>query len=73
MLGPDSRFIHQGMTSSDVIDTCLNIQLKQAGNILISGLDKLINALEKKKQSNIKILFVWEEVMEFMLSQQLLV
>ena len=47
-VGPESRFIHQGMTSSDVIDTCLNIQLKQAGNILLSGLDKLINALEKK-------------------------
>ena len=47
-VGPESRFIHQGMTSSDVIDTCLNIQLKQAGNILLSGLDRLINALEKK-------------------------
>ena len=47
-VGPESRFIHQGMTSSDVIDTCLNIQLKQAGKILLSGLDRLINALEKK-------------------------
>ena len=47
-VGPESRFIHQGMTSSDVIDTCLNIQLKQAGNILLSGLDRLINALKKK-------------------------
>ena len=47
-VGPESRFLHQGITSSDVIDTCLNIQLKQAGNILLSGLDRLINALEKK-------------------------
>jgi len=48
IIGDHARFIHQGMTSSDVIDTCLNIQLKQAGNILLSGLDRLINALEKK-------------------------
>ena len=47
-VGPESRFIHQGMTSSDVIDTCLNIQLKQAGNILLSGLNELINVLKKK-------------------------
>ena len=47
-VGPESRFIHQGMTSSDVIDTCLNIQLKQAGNILLSGLNELINVLKRK-------------------------
>ena len=33
-VGPKARFIHQGMTSSDVLDTCLNYQLKEAGNIL---------------------------------------
>ena len=38
-VGPESRFIHQGMTSSDVIDTCLNIQLKEAGSILLNGID----------------------------------
>ena len=51
-VGPDSRFIHQGMTSSDVIDTCLNIQLKQAGNILLTGLDDLITSLKKKAIEN---------------------
>ena len=51
-VGPDSRFIHQGMTSSDVIDTCLNIQLKQAGNILLTGLDDLIASLKKKAIEN---------------------
>ena len=47
-VGPESRFIHQGMTSSDVIDTCLNIQLKEAGNILLNGIDNLLEALKRK-------------------------
>ena len=47
-VGPESRFIHQGMTSSDVIDTCLNIQLKEAGSILLNGIDSLLDALERK-------------------------
>ena len=45
-VGPEARFIHQGMTSSDVIDTCLNIQLKQSGEILLSGLDNLLKSLK---------------------------
>ena len=47
-VGPESRFIHQGMTSSDVIDTCLNIQLKQSGEILLSGLDSLLKSLRAR-------------------------
>jgi len=47
-VGPESRFIHQGMTSSDVIDTCLNIQLKEAGNVLLDGINNLLGALERK-------------------------
>ena len=47
-VGPESRFIHQGMTSSDVIDTCLNIQLKQSGEILLSGLDSLLKSLKAR-------------------------
>ena len=47
-VGPESRFIHQGMTSSDVIDTCLNIQLKQSGEILLSGLDNLLKSLKAR-------------------------
>jgi adenylosuccinate lyase len=47
-IGPDSRFVHQGMTSSDVLDTCLNVQLTQAADILLADLDRLLAALEKR-------------------------
>jgi len=47
-VGPESRFIHQGMTSSDVLDTCLNVQLTQAADILLADLDRLLAALEKR-------------------------
>ena len=45
-IGPDSRFVHQGMTSSDVLDTCLAVQLKRASDILIADVDALLAALE---------------------------
>jgi adenylosuccinate lyase len=47
-VGPDSRFIHQGMTSSDVLDTCLNVQLTRAADLLIAGVDRLLAALETR-------------------------
>src|SRR5579862_7475735 len=47
-VGPDSRFVHQGMTSSDVLDTCLSVQLKRAADILISDADALLAALRKR-------------------------
>jgi adenylosuccinate lyase len=47
-IGPDSRFVHQGMTSSDVLDTCLAVQLTQAADILLADLDRLLAALEKR-------------------------
>jgi adenylosuccinate lyase len=47
-VGPDSRFIHQGMTSSDVLDTCLAVQLKRASDILIADLDRLLEALKRR-------------------------
>ena len=47
-VGPDSRFIHQGMTSSDVLDTCLSLQLKESGELLMEGLEKLLNVLKIK-------------------------
>ena len=47
-VGPDSRFVHQGMTSSDVLDTTLNIQLVRAADILIADMDKLLAALKKR-------------------------
>lgn len=47
-IGPDSRFVHQGMTSSDVLDTCLNVQLTQAADILLADIDRVLAALEKR-------------------------
>jgi adenylosuccinate lyase len=47
-IGPDSRFVHQGMTSSDVLDTCFNVQLARASDILLADLDKLLAALKKR-------------------------
>jgi adenylosuccinate lyase len=51
-VGPKARFIHQGMTSSDVLDTCLNIQLMRASNILDKGLARLLKALKKRALSS---------------------
>ena len=47
-VGPEARFVHQGMTSSDVLDTCLAVQLSQAADLLIAGLDSLLAALRKR-------------------------
>jgi adenylosuccinate lyase len=48
IVGPEARFVHQGMTSSDVLDTCLNVQLTRAADILIADVDKLLAALKKR-------------------------
>ncbi len=47
-VGPDSRFVHQGMTSSDVLDTTFNIQLVRAADILLADMDRLLAALETR-------------------------
>jgi adenylosuccinate lyase len=47
-IGPEARFLHQGMTSSDVLDTCLAVQLKQAAEILIADLDELLAVLKRR-------------------------
>jgi adenylosuccinate lyase len=47
-VGPKSRFVHQGMTSSDVLDTCLAVQLTQAADILLADLDAVLAALKKR-------------------------
>jgi adenylosuccinate lyase len=47
-VGPEARFVHQGMTSSDVLDTCLAMQLVQASNLLLADLDRLLVALKKR-------------------------
>ena len=48
IVGPEARFVHQGMTSSDVLDTCFNIQLVRAADLLIGGLDGLLAALKRR-------------------------
>jgi adenylosuccinate lyase len=47
-IGPEARFVHQGMTSSDVLDTCLAVQLKQAADLLMADLDQLLAALKDR-------------------------
>jgi len=45
-VGPEARFVHQGMTSSDVLDTCLSVQLCQAADIIANDIDQLLEALK---------------------------
>ncbi len=47
-IGADSRFVHQGMTSSDVLDTCLAVQLTQATDLLLADLDEVLAALRRR-------------------------
>ncbi|MBX3507546.1 MAG: adenylosuccinate lyase [Parvibaculum sp.] len=47
-IGEDSRFVHQGMTSSDVLDTCLNVQLVRASDILLRDMDELLAAIKRR-------------------------
>jgi len=46
--GIKARYLHMGMTSSDVLDTCLNLQLVQSGNILLKDIDKILSVLKKQ-------------------------
>jgi len=48
IVGPEARFVHQGMTSSDVLDTCLNVQMARAADLLIADTDALLAALKKR-------------------------
>ena len=47
-VGPEGRYLHKGMTSSDVLDTCFNIQLLQSGKIIIKDIDELLKVLKNK-------------------------
>ncbi len=47
-LGPEARYLHQGMTSSDVLDTALAVQLKQSADLLIADLDELLTVLKRR-------------------------
>lgn len=48
LVGPEARFVHQGLTSSDILDTCLNVQLTRAADLLIADLDALLAALKRR-------------------------
>jgi adenylosuccinate lyase len=48
IVGPEARFVHQGMTSSDVLDTCLNVQLMRAADLLIADIDRVLAALKRR-------------------------
>ncbi|MBL8789101.1 MAG: adenylosuccinate lyase [Rhizobiales bacterium] len=48
IVGPEARFVHQGMTSSDVLDTCLNIQLTRAADLLLKDIDEVLAALKRR-------------------------
>ncbi|KQP40884.1 adenylosuccinate lyase [Methylobacterium sp. Leaf104] len=48
IVGPEARFVHQGMTSSDVLDTCLNVQLVRAADLLIRDVDALLAAIKRR-------------------------
>lgn len=51
-VGDEARFVHQGMTSSDVLDTCLSVQLVRAGDILLADIDRLLAALEARAKEH---------------------
>ena len=57
-VGPEARFIHQGMTSSDVLDTCLNIQLKRAGELLLKDMDLLLSSIKSQSLKHKKTICV---------------
>ena len=47
-VGKEAKYLHKGMTSSDVLDTCFNLQLKQSGNILLNDIDQLLKSIKKQ-------------------------
>ena len=48
IVGPEARFLHQGMTSSDVLDTCLSVQLARATDLLLEDVDLVLAALKRR-------------------------
>src|SRR5947209_10261212 len=48
IVGPEARFLHQGMTSSDVLDTCFAVQLQRSTDLLIAGVDRVLAALKAR-------------------------
>ena len=52
IVGEEARFLHQGMTSSDVLDTCFAIQLARSADLLVEGTDRVLAALEKRAREH---------------------
>ena len=52
IVGDEARFLHQGMTSSDVLDTCFAVQLARASDLLIEGVDRVLAALETRAKEH---------------------
>ena len=57
-VGPDARFVHQGMTSSDVLDTAFAVQLKEASTLLLKDLDKVLLVLKKRVEENLDVVTI---------------
>ena len=57
-VGKEARFLHKGMTSSDVLDTCFNLQLKQSGKILLNDIEILLNSIKKQAVKHKKTLCI---------------
>jgi len=57
-IGPEARFIHQGMTSSDVLDTALSVQLAQASDLLIKGLEDVLKALKQRVEETLPVITI---------------
>ncbi len=51
-VGKEARYLHKGMTSSDVLDTCFNLQLKQSGKILLKDIDELLKVIKKQAKKH---------------------
>ena len=51
-VGTEAKYLHKGMTSSDILDTCFNLQLRQSGQILIKDLDVLLSSIKKQAQKH---------------------
>ena len=56
--GKEGRFLHKGMTSSDVLDTCFNLQLKQSGLILLKDIEELLKSIKKQSLKHKKTLCI---------------
>ena len=57
-IGPEARFLHQGMTSSDVLDTALSVQMKQSTDLLLEGINKLLQSLKKRAYEYLSLIHI---------------